>query len=97
MSALQQLLSSASEGGGPPELVRAAAAALRQLANSDGVKAQLAEEGVLPVLLRYARTCSDLQYGIRTRQLPNDSGHVTVCMHAGGGVGARGKSACLQG
>lgn len=51
MSALLQLLSAATEAG-PPELVRGAAAALRQLANSDSIKAQLAEEGVLPVLLR---------------------------------------------
>lgn len=51
VSALLQLLSAATEAG-PPELLRGAAAALRQLANSDSIKAQLAEEGVLPVLLR---------------------------------------------
>lgn len=61
VSALQQLLTTAatatttdsSATNGPsPELVRGAAAALRQLANSDSIKAQLAEQGVLPVLLR---------------------------------------------
>lgn len=51
VAALLQLLSTATEAG-PPELVRGAAAALRQLANSDSIKAQLAEEGVLPVLFR---------------------------------------------
>lgn len=44
-------MATATEAG-PPELVRVAASALRQLANSDSIKAQLAEEGVLPVLLR---------------------------------------------
>lgn len=52
VSVLLQLLSAATEAG-PPELVRGAAAALRQLANSDSIKAQLAEEGVLPVLMRW--------------------------------------------
>jgi RING finger protein 170 len=51
VSSLLQLLCAATEAG-PPELVRGSAAALRQLANSDSIKAQLAEEGALPVLLR---------------------------------------------
>lgn len=51
VTCLHQLLSSATDDG-PPELVRSAAAALRQLANSDGIKQQLAEAGVLGAIMR---------------------------------------------
>lgn len=51
VTALQQLLCCATEDG-PPELVRSSAAALRQLANSDGIKQQLAEAGVLDTIMR---------------------------------------------
>jgi hypothetical protein len=52
---LQQLLAAATVEG-PPELVRGAAAALRQLANSDAVKVQLAEAGALSTLMRWVFT-----------------------------------------
>lgn len=51
---LQQLLA-ASADAASPNLVRATAAALRQLANSDSIKAQLAEAGMLGTLLRAVR------------------------------------------
>ncbi|KAF8072541.1 ARMC6 [Scenedesmus sp. PABB004] len=54
VAALRELLACATEEG-PPELVRAAAAALRQLANSDAVKSELAEAGALATLLRAVR------------------------------------------
>jgi hypothetical protein len=52
VASLQQLLAAAMLEG-PPELVRGAAAALRQLANSDAVKSQLAEAGALSTLMRW--------------------------------------------
>eukprot|EP00775_Hariotina_reticulata_P012080 gene12080-12220_t len=54
VAALQQLLGAAAEEG-PPELVRAVTAALRQLANSDAVKSELAEGGALATLIRATR------------------------------------------
>lgn len=51
---LQQLLVAATEDGSA-KLARGACAALRQLAKSDAVKAQLAGQGVLGVILAAAR------------------------------------------
>lgn len=54
VAALQQLLTEATDEG-PAEVVRGAAAALRQLANSDAVKSQLAEAGALATIMRCAQ------------------------------------------
>lgn len=49
--------------GGPPELARAAAGCLRQLANNDGIKAALAEQGALGTLVRWVHWSGGRHWG----------------------------------